>query len=140
MVHHAEHIFLNVKYYISTGKFIWFLTGPFIFDLEANVVSFRLIKANISPVMKWCFKLRAPWHLLRLMFNDFVPFKYLGNSNHKISFSFNLRKVSHVSNVQTRKIKTLFLLNFLSNTIFFKALVPTISYYSARHFGFYFLH
>lgn len=57
---------------------------PFHLWFGNHVVSFRLIKAKISLVMKESFKLRTLLYLFQIMSQDFFSFKYLSNSNHKI--------------------------------------------------------
>lgn len=101
---------------------------PFHLWFGNHVVSFTLIKANISLVMKACFKLRELLYLFQIMSEDFffhLNICLIQITKYK-SFSFNFRKLelhisaTNVSSVWTRKIKRLLLLNFLSNTFFFE--------------------
>lgn len=101
---------------------------PFHLWFGNHVVSFRLIKAKISLVMKGCFKLRALLYLFQIMSEGFF-FLHLNICLIQItkqkSFSSNFRgaklniSITNVSSVWTRKIKRLLLLNFLWNTFFF---------------------
>lgn len=101
---------------------------PFHLWFGNHVVSFRFIKANISLVMKGCFKLSRHYYIcssscLKILFHLNICLIQITKYN---SFPFNLSKVefsisiTNVSSVWTRKIKRLFLPNFLSNTIFFR--------------------
>lgn len=117
---------------------------PFHLWFGNHVVSFRFIKANISLVMKGCFKLSRHYYIcssscLKILFHLNICLIQITKYN---SFPFNLSKaefsisITNVSSVWTRKIKRFFCRIFSQTQFSLEALVPTINYCVAGCPGF----